>query len=93
MASDYFLLLALDLQLQVTRETVATQQDAVELTNMRLEHGVATRLDVLHAQQVLDTAHAQIPELERQIGQLEDAISDWARAAPVARRNPPKRSN
>jgi multidrug efflux system outer membrane protein len=74
-ASDYFLLLSLDLQLQVARNTVATQQDAVKLTQLRLDHGVATRLDVLQAQEVLDTANAEIPELERQIGQLEDAIS------------------
>jgi outer membrane protein, multidrug efflux system len=74
-ASDYFRLLSLDLQLQVTRETITTQQDAVKLTKLRLDHGVATKLDVLQAQQVLDTANAEIPELERQIGQLEDAIS------------------
>ena len=74
-ASDYFRLLALDLQLQVARDTVTTQQDAVRLTTLRVEHGVATKLDVLQAQQVLDTANTQIPELERQIGQLEDAIS------------------
>jgi outer membrane protein, multidrug efflux system len=36
---------------------------------------VATKLDVLQAQQVLDTANAQIPDLERQIAQEEDAIS------------------
>jgi outer membrane protein, multidrug efflux system len=74
-ATDYFALLALDLQLQITRETVKTQEDAVKLTKLRLEHGVATKLDVLQAQQVLDTANAQIPDLERQIGQLEDALS------------------
>jgi outer membrane protein, multidrug efflux system len=74
-ASDYFQLLSLDLQLQVTRDTITTQQDAVKLTKLRLDHGIATKLDVLQAQQVLDTANAQIPELERQIGQLEDAIS------------------
>jgi multidrug efflux system outer membrane protein len=74
-ASDYFSLLALDLQLQITRDTVTTQQDAVELTKLRVEHGVATKLEVLQAQQVLDTANVQIPELERQIGRLEDAIS------------------
>src|SRR5271166_3570745 len=32
-ASDYFALLQLDLQLQITRETVATQEDSVKLTN------------------------------------------------------------
>jgi multidrug efflux system outer membrane protein len=74
-ASDYFALLQLDLQLQITRETVATQQDSVKLNNLRVQHGVATKLDVLQAQQVLDIANAQIPDLERQIAQEEDAIS------------------
>jgi len=74
-ASDYFALLQLDLQLQITRETVKTQEDSVKLTNLRVEHGVATKLDVLQAQQVLDSANAQIPDLERRIAQEENAIS------------------
>jgi outer membrane protein, multidrug efflux system len=74
-ASDYFALLELDLQLQITHETVKTQTDSVKLTNLRLDHGVATKLDVLQAQQVLDTANAAVPDLERQIAQEEDAIS------------------
>jgi multidrug efflux system outer membrane protein len=74
-ASDYFALLSLDLQLQITRDTIKTQQDAVNLTQFRLEHGVATQLDVLQAKQVLDTANAQIPELQREIGLEEDALS------------------
>ncbi|MGH9676942.1 MAG: efflux transporter outer membrane subunit, partial [Candidatus Acidiferrum sp.] len=74
-ASDYFTLLQLDLQLQITSKTVKTQQDSVKLTNLRVEHGVATKLDVLQAQQTLDTANAQIPDLERQIAQEENAIS------------------
>jgi multidrug efflux system outer membrane protein len=74
-ASDYFQLLDLDLQLRISQETVRTQQDSVKLTRLRLDHGVATKLDVLQAQQVLDTANAAIPDLERQIGQEEDAIS------------------
>jgi multidrug efflux system outer membrane protein len=45
------------------------------LTNFRLEHGVATKLDVLQAQQTLDTANAQLPDIERQIAQEENAIS------------------
>ena len=74
-ASDYFTLLQLDLELQITRDTAKTQEDSVKLTSLRLNHGVATKLDVLQAQQVLDTANAQIPDLERQIGQQEDAIN------------------
>jgi len=74
-ASDYFALLQLDLQLQITRETVKAQEDSVKLTNLRVQHGVATKLDVLQAQQVLDSANAAIPDLERRIAQEENAIS------------------
>jgi multidrug efflux system outer membrane protein len=74
-ASDYFLLRDLDLQLQIAQDTVKTQQNSVKLTELRLKHGVATRLDVLQAKQVLDAANAQIPDLQRQIGQEEDAIN------------------
>lgn len=74
-ASDYFALRDLDLQLQITHDTIDTQIDSVKLTNLRLDHGVATKLDVLQAQQTLDTANAQIPDLERQIAQEENAIS------------------
>jgi multidrug efflux system outer membrane protein len=74
-ASDYFALLELDLQLQITHNTVNTQTDSVKLTNLRLDHGVATKLDVLQAQQTLDTANAQVPDLERQIAEEENAIN------------------
>ena len=74
-ASDYFALLQLDLALQITNKTIQTQIDSVKLTTLRLQHGVATKLDVLQAQQTLDTANATIPDLERQIAQEENAIS------------------
>jgi multidrug efflux system outer membrane protein len=88
-ASAYFALLQTDLQLQITRQTVNTQEDSVRLTNFRLEHGVATKLDVLQAQQVLDSADVQIPDLERQIAQEENAISlllgNYPQAVPRGR--------
>ena len=88
-ASDYFVLLQLDLQLQITNETVKTQEDSVKLTNLRVEHGVATKLDVLQAQQVLDSANATIPDLERLIAQEENAISillgNYPQAVPRGR--------
>jgi multidrug efflux system outer membrane protein len=74
-ASDYFLLRDLDLQLQIAKQTVETQEHSVKLTALRLSHGVGSRLDVLQSRQVLDAANAQIPDLERQIGQTEDAIN------------------
>jgi len=74
-ASDYFNLLQLDLQLQITHDTINTQEDSVKLTTFRVEHGTATKLDILQAKQTLDTAVATVPDLERQIAQQEDAIS------------------
>jgi multidrug efflux system outer membrane protein len=74
-ATDYYTLLQLDQQLQITRNTIDTQTKSVKLTKLRLEHGVATKLDVLQAQQVLDIANAQIPDLQRQIAHEENAIS------------------
>jgi len=96
-ANNYFTLLQLDLQLQITRQTVSTQTDSVKLTKLRLDRGVATKLDILQAQQVLDTANAQIPDLERQIAQEENAISillgdyphDVARGVPLVEQNLP----
>jgi multidrug efflux system outer membrane protein len=88
-ASDYFALLQLDLQLQITQNTVAAQEASVKLTNLRLDHGVATKLDVLQSQQVLDSANVQIPDLERQIEQEENAISillgNYPQAVPRGR--------
>ena len=67
-----------------------TQEDSVKLTQLRLSHGVGTSLDLLQARQVLDTANTQIPDLERQIGQPEDAISILVGDYPhgVPRENP-----
>ena len=97
LASDYFTLLQMDLQLQITRDTVSTQTDSLKLTRLRLDRGVATKLDVLQAQQVLDTANAQIPDLEREIAQEENAISillgdyphDVARGLPLVEQSLP----
>ena len=61
----------------------------MKLTNFRMEHGVATKLDVLQAQQVLDSANATVPDLERQIAQEENAISillgNYPQAVPRGR--------
>jgi multidrug efflux system outer membrane protein len=74
-ATDYFQLLGFDLQLKLTLDTIKSQQESVRLTQLRVDLGVATRVDVLQAQQVLDTANAQVPDLEMQIKQTEDAIN------------------
>src|SRR6201997_2856951 len=88
-ATDYFALLQLDLQLQITHNTVEAQEASVKLTKLRVDHGVATKLDVLQAQQTLDTANAQIPALERPLAQEENSISillgNYPQAVPRGR--------
>ncbi len=74
-AGSYFTLRQLDLQLEIARRTLTSRQDSLDLTQTREQHGLDTLLDVRQAQQLVFTASATIPDLERQIAQAENAIS------------------
>jgi outer membrane protein, multidrug efflux system len=74
-ASAYFALRELDLDLEIAKRTFASREKSLRLTRARLERGVATRLDVRQAETLLYTAAARIPDLERLITQTENAIS------------------
>jgi multidrug efflux system outer membrane protein len=52
------------------------------LTELRRDRGVATRLDVRQAEQLLYTATAQIASVQRDIAQTEDALSLLLGQAP-----------
>jgi len=73
-ATAYLQLRALDNQLALTKQTLKVRQDSVDLTN-RLEKGGAAPLsDVRQAEQLLYTASSEVPQLEQQIQQQENAI-------------------
>jgi NodT family efflux transporter outer membrane factor (OMF) lipoprotein len=74
-ASAYFTLRELDLDLEIAKRTFASREKSLRLTRARLERGVATRLDVRQAETLLHTAAARIPDLERLIAQTEKEIS------------------
>jgi multidrug efflux system outer membrane protein len=74
-AADYFELLELDSELEISRSTLATRRESLQLTNDRQGHGIATALDVRQAEQLVDSAAESIPQLEQQIEQTEDQIS------------------
>lgn len=74
-ASDYFQLRELDLQLEISKRTLASRQESLQLTALRTEHGIDTMLDQRQAEQLVYTAGAQVPDLERQIEQDENALS------------------
>lgn len=74
-AADYLQLRALDRQLEITRQTLKVRQDSVDLTR-RLESGGSVPLsDVRQAEQLLYTAASEIPQLEQQIQQQENALA------------------
>jgi len=73
-AQAYFQLRQLDLQLEIIRRTVVSFQESLKLTRIRFEGGAASELDVRQAQEAVYSATTQIPLLEQQIVQQENAI-------------------
>jgi multidrug efflux system outer membrane protein len=74
-ASSYFQLRELDLALEISKNTLASRKESLELTTQLTEHGIDTMLDQRQTEELVYTAAAQIPDLERQIEQQENAIS------------------
>jgi outer membrane protein, multidrug efflux system len=74
-ASSYFDLRALDAELAIAKGTLASRQDSLRLTRILARHGSASELDVSQSEQLVYTAAAAIPDIERQIGQQEDFLS------------------
>jgi outer membrane protein, multidrug efflux system len=74
-AQAYLQLLALDLQLDIAKQTTASFTQTLKLFTDRLEGGVSSKLDTSRAAAALGTAAASIPELEREIALTENQIS------------------
>ncbi|MGA9885634.1 MAG: efflux transporter outer membrane subunit [Candidatus Acidiferrales bacterium] len=75
-ATDYFQLRELDLALEISQSTLASRQDSLRLTRVLTVNGSSSLLDLRQAEELVDMAAEQIPDLERQIQQEEDGISD-----------------
>lgn len=74
-ATAYFQLRTLDAELKITQQTVQARQQSLKLTQTLERGGSGTLEDVRQAQESLYSAQAQIPNLQRQIAQQENAIS------------------
>jgi multidrug efflux system outer membrane protein len=74
-ASGYYALRELDLELEIAGKTRDAAQSSLDLVKLRRDQGVATGLDVRQAEQLFYTATAQIASTERAITQTENAIS------------------
>jgi outer membrane protein, multidrug efflux system len=74
-ASAYFQLRAQDLELEISRQTLASRTDSLRLTRLLADRGATSMLDVRQAEQLVFGAGATIPDLERSIAQQENFIS------------------
>jgi outer membrane protein, multidrug efflux system len=75
LASAYFQLRALDLQLEISQRTLSSRQDSLRLTRVLADGGSTSMLDVRQAEQLVFTAASEVPTLEQQIEQEENFIS------------------
>jgi multidrug efflux system outer membrane protein len=74
-AADYFTLRALDNQVAILVDTITTYRRSLTLVKNRRQGGVVTDLDVAQAATQLHTAEAQLPAIQLQRAQLQDALA------------------
>ncbi len=74
-ATNYFNLLQLDYELEISQRTLDTRRDSLRLVQDRQGGGVATLLDLRQAEQLVRSAAQTIPALEQQIEQTENQIN------------------
>src|ERR1700691_366284 len=75
LATAYFQLRELDLELEISNRTFRSRSDSLQLTQTLEQHGINSLLDVRQSEQLVYTAATEVPDLERQIVLQENAIS------------------
>ena len=74
-ATNYFLLREIDLQLEIARQTLRVNEDTVTYFRNRLEGGVSNRLELDRIQANRSRTAATIPDLEQLAAVVENALS------------------
>jgi multidrug efflux system outer membrane protein len=74
-AAAYLQLRELDLELDISRRTLTTREESLRIIKLRADKGVATALDLRQAEQLVYSARAAIPDLQRAIEQQENLIN------------------
>jgi multidrug efflux system outer membrane protein len=75
LANAYIQLLDYDKQLVVTQATLQTRSESVRINGLRFKAGLISELDYQQAVAEYQSAAVQVPILERQIAQQQNAIS------------------
>jgi multidrug efflux system outer membrane protein len=81
-ASNYFLLRELDLQLDIARRTLRINNETVQYFQNRLDGGVSNRLELDRIRALRSETAVAIPNIEQQIAVVEHAISLLVGRAP-----------
>jgi len=86
-ATSYFQLRELDLQLEIAKRSSADFQETYDLFDRRLKGGAASALETASAEASLASTAANIPDLERQIAAQENRLAFLVgrNPGPVAR--------
>jgi NodT family efflux transporter outer membrane factor (OMF) lipoprotein len=87
LARDYLQLRGVQAQIAITRENIATEHEALDLTEDRFRGGLTTELDVANAAAQLQTTTAQLPQLEQQQDAMINALSFLLGEGPGALRS------
>ncbi len=74
-ASSYLQLRGLDAQLEVAQRTLQTYKESVDLFTLQFEYGQVSQMNVAQAQSQYESAAAQIPLIESQIAQNQNALA------------------
>ena len=74
-AAAYFQLRELDLELEISKQTLATREESLRLVKVRQQGGVTSMMDVRQSEQLVYGAAGNISDLERRIEQQENLIS------------------
>ncbi len=74
-ATAYFQLRALDSEIEISKRTLGSRQQSLQLTKVLETQGSASNVDVSQSEQLVYTASESIPDLERQIRQQENLLS------------------
>ena len=83
LAQAYFELLALDVRLQIARDSTDAYQSTYNVFQDRLQVGVASKLETARAEGALGAAQASIPQLESDIVAKENQISILLGRSPL----------
>jgi NodT family efflux transporter outer membrane factor (OMF) lipoprotein len=90
LASAYFNLRALDVELDVLSRSIGVQRRALKLVNDRHDLGAASGLDVAQQQALLDSTLTQLDLLRRQRAVFEHALATLTGTAAPAFSLPPE---